>query len=452
MHKIVDESTVKEVSEKKLAELKNNANAILFEIRRQLMQKQPFIGSVAMNFELQAIRDVRVETACTDGTSIYFDIDFLSRLSNDERLFVFAHEVWHNVMCHFVRCGCRDQKLFNIATDLEINQLLEKDGLVMPKHCLHPKTFKAVRLPYDQSAEEYYEILLAKQKEMKNTNGNDNEESDNSEENSNGGGSGGVCSGQFDKHIYQGDNSADKTNDGKCVADKYGKVGFDKDFNPSVPKDVVEKMRGASISASQQCERTRGELPAHIKSLIGKLLEPEISWREVLSQFLTRGIGDRREWNPPSRRHIWHEAYMQRRRGEKVRVCVGIDTSGSCQQDLQKFLTEVNGIVKTFSDYEITIICCDAQVGKVETFDPTNPLDIENNSFEAVGGGGTCLRPIFDYIDQSALEFDQMVVFTDGYCEEFAPIDAPKYPVLWVLSEHHNADNLGFGEKVWFKN
>ena len=43
MHKIVDESTVKEVSEKKLAELKENANAILFEIRRQLMQKQPFI-------------------------------------------------------------------------------------------------------------------------------------------------------------------------------------------------------------------------------------------------------------------------------------------------------------------------------------------------------------------------------------------------------------------------
>ena len=39
--------------------------------------------------------------AATDGERIFMDIAFCTTLSNDERLFVMAHEVWHCVRSSF---------------------------------------------------------------------------------------------------------------------------------------------------------------------------------------------------------------------------------------------------------------------------------------------------------------------------------------------------------------
>jgi predicted metal-dependent peptidase len=458
MRKIVDKKSVKKLSDAKLEELKKNATDILCNCRRKMMMTQPFVGTIAMSLDLIPVRDIRVSTACTDGNNIYFDIDFLSSLTPDEQTFVFAHEVWHNVMCHFSRKLSRDASIFNIATDLEINQLLVKDGFTLPKEVCMPNTVSEtynVVIPEDKSAEDYYEILInAQQKNNQKNSSESKDGADGSDGNGESRSNKGV-KGQFDKHIYEGDFSEcgedNGQGDGKVIADKYGEVGFDKDFNPSIDKDAKEKMRSRVISAAQQVQRTRGQLPGHIKGLVDQLLEPQINWQEVLAQFITRGIGDKREWNPPNRRHIWHDSYMQRRRGTKVRVAIGIDTSGSCVEDQTRFLSEINGIVKQFSNYELTLICCDTDIQKVDKFDEMNELNPETDKYEFAGGGGTTLSPIFKYVEENNIEFDSMVVFTDGYCETFSQKDTPGYPVLWVVTPGGTHETLGFGEIVDLK-
>jgi predicted metal-dependent peptidase len=149
------------ITEEELKELKKKSVEILSGARRALLLKYPFIGSLLMRMNLIPVRDMRVRTACTDGESVYFDIDFLSRLSTEEQIFVLGHELYHGVLLHLTRLQSRDPELFNIATDKEVNNLLKQDGLTPPCHLLFPEGAEC-----GKSAEEIYEILLKKMKKQ----------------------------------------------------------------------------------------------------------------------------------------------------------------------------------------------------------------------------------------------------------------------------------------------
>ena len=97
-----------EMTEERLNELKHNALDILAYCRQMILNKHPFSGAVAMSLDLKPIRDIRCSTAMTDGKNIFFDIDFLSRLTQEEREFVLGHEIWHVIMLHFLRGEGKD--------------------------------------------------------------------------------------------------------------------------------------------------------------------------------------------------------------------------------------------------------------------------------------------------------------------------------------------------------
>lgn len=443
----------KKLSQEEVSKLKENAFGILTNIRHRLICEFPFIGNIAMKLNIVPIRDIRCRTASTDGTNIYFDIEFLSKLTDSQQMFVFAHEVWHNVLLHFVRRQMRDVDLFNIATDLEVNQLLKKDNMQGPSDLCWPSAFG---VPEDKSAEVYYELLLKKNHNSKQTNSS----GANSSGSSGSGNGNGNFSGQFDKHTYS--NIEDETNNSENgiggsnaftgFSDKYGEISFDEDYNPTVTADAAEKMREAAVASAQMVERTRGSLPAHISAIVDQLKKPEIRWQEVLAQFVTRCIGEKRQWYPPSRRHVWHDCYLQSRRGEKIKLAVGIDTSGSTQSDIPKFLGELNSLVNSFGNYEIHLIQCDAQVEDYTYYSNDNPLDLENTKFKMSGGGGTVLHPIFQYVEDHQFDVDAYVVFTDGYVESFPKKDDPGKPTLWLLTADGDDSQIKFGEIIKFKN
>lgn len=481
MRKIV--KSAKEVSPEKLKDLHENALGILCNARRQLLNSEPFIGSIAMNLDIMPVRDLRLPTAATDGNKIYFDIDFLSSLSPSDTVFVLAHEVWHCAMAHFVRDEGREHSIFNIATDLEVNQILETDGMVVPNDCCIPEKFK---VPRGLSAEEYYELLLKKSKNNPPGNSGDDGEADGGDgENDDGNGNGkskklgknrngkggspmgssgnkdGKLTGQFDKHITDLDNpnqNADGDGEGSsegCIADKYGKLGFDKNFNPRPSKQQVDKMREMAVAAAQQIERDRGTLPAHLKRFVNELLTPKTDWREVLHSFVTRAMGEKSDWNRPNRRFISSHTYLPSHYGDKLKVCVGIDTSGSTSGDIPRFLGELNGLVKSFGSYELTLIECDTEVGKFEKYDDENPLDLENAKFDMTGGGGTTLTPIFEKIKDENVECDCICIFTDGYTEDFKREQDPGIPVMWMITNGCAKDitpeHYEFGEVCEFE-
>ena len=466
----------RELTEEETKTLKKKASEILSVCRRDVLTKYPFIGSIALRMEMVPVRDIRVRTACTDGNSVYFDIAFLSSLTREEQTFVLAHEVWHAVMMHLVRRQNRNPELFNVATDKEVNYMLHKDGFTAPKELLFP-----TKEEEGKCAEEIYEMLL---KKMKNNNQQQNQQNKNgNSSNSNGqpsqngsqsdknGNKTGEFKGQFDKHVYDGmeDGQPNKSNNGQNgdgdgdgdgdssgnsygeLTDKYGKVGFDSDFQPKVSKDFADKMRETIVSEAQRVEKMKGSLPAHIKELVKKCTQAEIKWQEVLAQFVTRCYNSgNRSWIPPNRRHVHNGVYLQSRQTAKIKACVVIDTSGSTYGDRQTFLTELNGLVKSFGQYELTIMCADAEVASCNTYTQDDDLDIESNGFEMAGGGGTSFCPAFDYVLDNQIDCDCLIYLTDGYG------DAPKknpigIPVLWVITKDGTEDFCDWGQKIRFK-
>lgn len=449
----------KEITPEKLAELRRNAAGILADHRRSLLNDFPFTGSVLMSLNIIPTRDIRLPTAACDGKNIYFDIDFLSSLSSEHAKFVLGHELWHALLAHMMRGkGFDDHERMNIAMDLEVNQLLVKEGLICPPDGCMPSKFK---VPEGKSAEEYYKLLSSTPnsslKMLANGGGIDSDEIPSNDPNTSGNSSG-KLKGQFDKHLSSSDNVAQlKPDDEVNVCDKWGKLDFDPNYNPGLSrsqlKENAEKMREAAISAAQTYERSRGTLPGHLAVFVEKITKAEISWQEVLSSFVTRCIGSDPDWNRPNRRFAYSKTYLPSHTSESIHLGVIIDTSGSTQNDIPKFLGEVNGIVEAFSGYSLTVLQVDTHVNDVQTYGEDNPLDLLHTHFEVKGCGGTTLYPGFEWFQENdENDVDAIICFTDGECEAFTTDMDPGIPVLWVITKDGNKDNKAFGEICMFKN
>lgn len=454
------------LSEKDIATLKEKVRKSLAVDLSNLLTRQSFISSMALRFDIVPVRDYRVSTAQTDGTRIFFDIDFYSRLSKGEREFVIAHEVWHNIFLHFLRRQGRDPNLWNVATDCEINHMLKSEGFTTPDDlCFPPRGYE------EKNAEDIYEYYV---KKMKKSAKNQGRQSGNQSGSGNSGGSlgdsgddpsempkgndggkqkNGKLQGQFDRHSDKDDQGEeDERSEGLALPkDKWGEKGIDSDYRPTIAKNVADKIRRAIVSEAQRYERMKGTLPGSLRRILDTIYKPEISWREHLSQFVTSCFGDRRQWLPPQRRSVWSGSYFQSRRGEKINISVIVDTSGSCTGDIPKFLSELVGLLNTFGRYTMTLVQCDSEVQSVETYDDNNPFPLDHlQDVEWKGFGGSDLRPAFKELEGYPEGFSCNIVFTDGY------IDCPaKNPLgcdtLFILTKDGSDGLCDWGKKIRFK-
>jgi predicted metal-dependent peptidase len=133
--------------------LKADMLQLMHADRCRLLEKHPFVGHLAMHLDLIPVIDSRMTTATTDGTRLFMDAEFYSRMDEDERIGIIAHEVWHCALRHFQRRGSRYRKKFNFACDVEVDLLLHRDG------------FKVEVLPHEaswegKSAEQIYDLMF----------------------------------------------------------------------------------------------------------------------------------------------------------------------------------------------------------------------------------------------------------------------------------------------------
>ncbi len=417
--------------------------------RQKLLTRQPFIGLILMNLELVPVPGNSLRTTCTDGRRIMMSLSFYAKLDLEERLFVMAHEAWHCVLMHGVRCQTRNQHLFNIAADLEIHFVLQKERMKEPFVLPHDSAWDGL------SAEEIYEKLGHKPpRKQKGGNSPSNDghknpgkESEHIKGQENGEG--------FDVHSFpgggeqphkdtekgkgKGDNEEEKGKGGNTSSDNGETAASDNSAGessisetPAWDKQSVEWMRRIVIQATQIMERTQGHLPAHIQGIIKKLRRPELPWRDLLRQFVTSCYGGSRRWLPPERRYVSRRLYLPSYRDNRMNAVMAIDTSGSTTGDLPQFFAELSSLLNSFGKYDLTVIQCDCDIQHVETFSEAKHFP-RNYQWESFGHGGTSFVPPFNYVREQRLKPDIFIYLTDGYGN--APETKPRYPVLWVLTQ-----------------
>ena len=357
-------------------------------------------------------------------------------------------------------------QLWNVATDMEINHMLQNEGLEVLKDGCFPDPIVA-----GKNAEDIYAYLMKQAQKQQKKNGNsgkgqgndqgqggsgdqDDSSDSNSSSSSNGGkskqnqGNGndkGKYGNQFDKHIYEGDGNGDaQEQDGK-----FGKRGNDSDFNPKMgdARETENKIKEMVTAVAQSIERKQGHLPAGIDNLVKEMLKPEINWKERLSMFVTSCLGGDHSWKRCSRHALGRGMYLPGRNDQKLKAALILDTSGSYLQDLPKFLAEFKSLVESFGKYEITMIQCDAEVQDVKTYDAETQMEFDK--FNAKGGGGSDFRPAFKKLRELGDDFDTCIVFTDGYIS--MPTYPPPYPTLFVLTPDADKNFVEWGEKMVYK-
>ena len=190
------------MTEEELKKLKKDICLSLSCDRHKLLTTFPFIGNLVLRMDLIPVRDFRCRTACTDGTKIYFDMDFYLSLKDHERVFILAHEVSHCMLLHLSRRQTRDPDLFNIATDMEVNYMLHSQ----PASCrIEPPSqvlFPPKKLE-GKNAECIYDWLLKNMKKNANKNG----KQQNSGQSGSSGSSGGSSNGKSSSKSQQYDES-----------------------------------------------------------------------------------------------------------------------------------------------------------------------------------------------------------------------------------------------------
>jgi len=421
----------------------------LEEDRAQLLLRFPFVARLAMHLELVPVVDARVPTAATDGHHAWFNPVFMAGLSEDERLFVLAHEVWHCALDHVGRGeGHEDEHRWNVAVDHVVNAMLKAEGLTVPEDAI-------LLRGWDRAfAEEIYEGLAPPEPPPPAPappEGDDDGEDDPyaSDE-----WYAGDLFRFFDPIVLPKDRG--RLADGHGLPTMQdaldqaepdnGELILDPDYRPATPPGA-QVWRDRLVAAAQQAPGSAEGMGDPLKWRLEPLREPTVPWQEVLRRFVTSAYGGERRWLPPSRRHVAQGLYLPSRRTDLLKLVVAIDTSASTTHYLPEFAAELIGLLQPFGRYELTLVCCDEEIRSVREYDPDHPLTLEDLQLE--GGWGTDFRPVFDWIDRSLSEVNVLVYLTDGEGE--APGQAPLYPVLWALTSGGEAP-ASWGQVVELKN
>jgi predicted metal-dependent peptidase len=157
-------------------------------------------------------------------------------------------------------------------------------------------------------------------------------------------------------------------------------------------------------------EKTQGNIPGHLRSVVEQLDQPQIPWPALLRRYLNQSLGQRR--TSYSRRHRRRDEFgvpgITRRR--QAHVSVIVDVSGSVShKELGQFFGEMEKIC-TSARTDVLLWDCEFQGftanycrGNWETFSPD-------------GGGGTDMAAPVEWLVQRKLVGDCIVILTDGFC------------------------------------
>jgi predicted metal-dependent peptidase len=149
----------------------------LQQLRSRLILLQPFFGFSALSLEL--IEDNTQPTMCVNGVWIKYNAEFTEKLSENEAMFVLAHEVCHCLLKHPYRRNGRDWQYWQLACDYAVNAVVDKCGFSLPEGALFDAKFEGC------SAEQIYDLLKHQEaQKQQEQNQEDKEDSKDSEDDS----------------------------------------------------------------------------------------------------------------------------------------------------------------------------------------------------------------------------------------------------------------------------
>src|SRR5262245_17364718 len=297
--------------------------------RARLVLDQPFFGVLALRLTLKI--DDTCETAWTDGTSIGFSPTFADKLSDDETLAVFCHEVMHCACGHPWRRDNRNAERWNIAADYAINGILQDAGFRLPACALLDKQW------HGKAAEWIYDRLPTQQQQGSNGQGKQGE-----------------------------GNDPSKLGE---VRDAPQGQATDGQGNP-VPTLSQADWQQATTQA-RHVAQSQGKLPAGMARAMDQALAARTDWRSLLRKYIQEVVRSDYSWQRPNARYLASGLYLPALHSVACGpIAVAVDTSGSIDSVLlSQFGKEIEAIAAEVQPAHVDVIYCDTEVNRSERFE-----------------------------------------------------------------------------------
>lgn len=389
----------------------------MMRARLDLMIKEPFFGTLAMQLEMIECEAGFCDTMAVDGRHLWYHPPFVTSLTQQELTGVVAHEVMHCCYKHMTRRGHRHPVRWNWAGDYVINSDLLKGGFTLPKKRLHDPKYDGM------STEEVYEhmpepptIHVIGASGAGKNGGSSGKGKGNSKPND-GDGEGGKGSGQ---------GLPDGADKGGCG----GVIDAAPAHDKAKQDQADTEWEGMVRMAVNIAKRARaGTLPAYLDRLVKFLAKPKINWRDVLRQFVDGHMTKDFSWAHPNRRFVHTGLHLPGHVNDSLHhLAFFADTSGSITKGIMEaYLGEVQGTLDDGVADQVTRLVFDAAVHEIDEYTPGDLIDVATDKMS--GGGGTDFLPMMEWAAKQP-DISCIVVLTDMMpCHWNIP--DPGVPVLW---------------------
>lgn len=404
-------------------------------------------------------------TAATDGKRFYWSPQFLALLDNDEVTVVMQHESYHVIFFHPQRGHGFNRAIFNWCTDYVVNSSIEHDhGVTRRKGTLWGGNL-GTPLPMKELLEYIDGLVEMPKNKMRNYADTEmygrSPESMYSE-----------IMDHWEKSPRRCKECSALTIDpktkksriekpwmpGTCVAcgAKPSPDGNGYGVSPDLPTTTDshidstvsrEEVMTNTERAAQQARMMRGTVPSEIEEALGELYEPTLSMHDLIMQARFRkvqSVGMNNNWARLRRRSLSMKPriYLPTRHGNAARWACMLDTSGSMGEDDFKY--GVSQLKVCGNQSEGIIVPVDASPHWDQATDVKNIDDLKRTRI--VGRGGTVFDQFFEeFPERLGVDFDVLIIITDGDCGEIPLHLQPPMDVVWVVTRSHRDFNPSFG-------
>lgn len=376
-----------------------------------LVGSMPFYGEVILRVPIT--EDIHIPTACTNGRIIKYNPRFFCGLDRGERFFVIMHELMHIILMHPYRLGNKNPALWNVASDIVVNKLLDDMTKTMLKKGIpfqRPSDGIFQKMYWMESTEQVYARICE----------NNNEK---------------------DESIYlvlypvYGDSPAKiiVRPDLDYPSGEASAGSFDGGISQKELGALLGELMKKNYSDSPSAEIVR-ELKDILKA--GKRKD----WQKVLRNYLYENISDETSYATPERKYLHMDMIIPgySLTAERIEeIWAFVDCSGSVSsEEMKEFLFHLYHITSEFKcvmnicywDTSVTDIYL--KIRKKENILKSLPKH----------SGGTDVNCIYKWLRENRITPDVMMILTDGYFSELndeAFIPSLKKKTILVLNNQN---------------
>lgn len=355
----------------------SNSAKKLLKAKIDLIEERPFFGTVITYLDF--VENSKIESAGVSSRGqLFYNPKYVDSLSQIQTKVLLCHEVMHLVLEFFSRRNGRDFSLWNTAHDYAINWILSESNMMIPSNWKFDDRFA------DMSAEEIYNII-----------------------------SGGLTLKDYKWGL----------NNSGCIHPE--DTGVNKE----------ESVRWKRITQSAyRVAKNSGKISSELDRLLDSLLHPKLPWNSLLKRFVRECVKGKDDfsWLTPNRRFDHpDELILPELSGDRSNIVNCIDVSGSISESgLQKFISELRGIIDDFGENTRTILVDN------KIHEEIYSTDIKEICKKLKGGGGTDFTSVFRYLEHSYPPPSGIIFFTDLYADGIPPI-SPNCQTLWITTKDH---------------